>query len=189
MAQAARRVSKSAVDWTAFAQKVPSREQEVYRALKNRSDYFVNKVHSNPESLSKINFDHYKSALPGLKMVGEFEAAYSKVEVPYPVDSEKVADQIKADRAKAMSESDKLVKQLEHEKSLSALYLRKLDELPPLDKFTMEMEYDYFSWLNRTTHPQLYPADYAPAQPENLEYNDSKGLNWLLSKFKINVKV
>ena len=37
----------------------------------------LSRVHSNPESLGKIDFAHYKAALPGLKMVDEFEKAVS----------------------------------------------------------------------------------------------------------------
>ena len=33
------------------------------------------RVHSNPEAMGKIDFAHYKAALPGLKMVDEFEKA------------------------------------------------------------------------------------------------------------------
>ena len=43
MAANVRRISKSSVDWAAFYSKVPAREQELYRALKNRSDVFVTK--------------------------------------------------------------------------------------------------------------------------------------------------
>jgi len=41
---AARRLANSSVDWTAFYQRVPAREREIFRALKARSDAFVNKL-------------------------------------------------------------------------------------------------------------------------------------------------
>ncbi|KAF6017541.1 ATP5H [Bugula neritina] len=175
MAQAARRVSKSA--------------REVYRALKNRSDYFINKVHSNPESLGKIDFAHYKTALPGLKMVDEFEQAYGKVSIPYPKDPQDVTSKLNQEETKTLADSANLVKQLESEKVLSALYLKKLDELPKLADITMEMFYDYFPWTNPIgEQPKIFP--FTPEfQPENATLNESAGFNRILRKIGLNIKV
>lgn len=40
---AARRLAVSAVDWTAFKQRVPPRQQEFFKAFKSKNDNFVNR--------------------------------------------------------------------------------------------------------------------------------------------------
>lgn len=58
-----------------------------------------------------------------------------------------------------------------------------------MDTFTDEMLWDYFPWTNLSKHPQMYPAGHPMYQPENLTLNESVGINKLLSKIGINVKV
>ena len=40
---AARRLARSAVDWVAFKERVPLKQQEFYRAFKAKNDAFINK--------------------------------------------------------------------------------------------------------------------------------------------------
>lgn len=42
-AMAARRISKSAVDWIAFAERVPQAQKDAFRAFKAKSDAFITK--------------------------------------------------------------------------------------------------------------------------------------------------
>ena len=43
VAMAARRITKSAVDWVAFAERVPANQKEAFRALKQKSDELMAK--------------------------------------------------------------------------------------------------------------------------------------------------
>lgn len=187
MAAAARRVSKSSVDWATFYSKVPGREQELYRAMKSRSDYFINRVHSNPESLGKIDFAYYRTMLPALRMVDEFEAAYSKVQVPYPVDKQNTKDKIAKEEADMAQKSAQLVKELEHEKVLSTLYLEKLNALPSFDHWNDEMKVSYFPDLS--AEAKFDRIENNPKKTEYSDRNESVDLNNLLKKVGINVKI
>ena len=69
------------------------------------------------------------------------------------------------------------------------LQLAKMNELPAKEQFTIEMLNDYFPWTQvKGENPKLYPFNKA-AQPENLHLNESTGINNLLARVGLKVKV
>ena len=85
---AARRVSKTAVEWTAFSERIAPSKRESFRKFISLNDKFLGGVHQYPEQIPKIDFYHYKSRLANKAIVAEFEKAYAGVNVPYPKDPE-----------------------------------------------------------------------------------------------------
>ncbi|XP_019349906.1 ATP synthase subunit d, mitochondrial [Alligator mississippiensis] len=119
---AGRRVALKAIDWMAFAERVPLDQRVMFNTLKTTSDAISSRLTSLPEKPPAIDWAYYKKtiALPGL--VDEFEKKFSALKIPVPVDSEtaKVDAQEKATEKDAMAyvEASK-ARVVEYEKELA----------------------------------------------------------------------
>ncbi|XP_064618335.1 ATP synthase subunit d, mitochondrial-like [Liolophura sinensis] len=164
---AARRLAKSAVDWTAFAERVPPAQKEYFRAFKARSEGFVNRVHQYPEKLPAIDFAFYKRALASPALAEQFEKSYQGLNIPYPKDKSNLAAKVDSEKSAAEATSKSLVKELQEEISQAKQVLSKLDSLPPPEHMTLEMYSYYFPENdldpNKPTHwphtPEFQPAN------------------------------
>jgi len=165
---AARRVAKSAVDWAAFAERVPPNQREAYRAFKAKSDLFVSKVHRYPENLPAIDFAYYTSRLTNKTVAAEFEKAYKAVSVAYPKDKNNLKGQVDADEKHAQVTTQQYVTGLRKSIDESKALLSKIDSIPGPDVMTPDMYYDYFPdlALNPWERPDFYPHTKS-YQPEN----------------------
>ncbi|KAK9685343.1 ATP synthase D chain, mitochondrial (ATP5H) [Popillia japonica] len=99
---AAKRISQSAVNWAALAERVPEHQKQLFAAFKTKSDGYLRRVQGLPEAPPKIDWAFYKSKVPVAGMVAEFEKQYSALSIPYPPDTvssqiDAQADSIKSD--------------------------------------------------------------------------------------------
>lgn len=165
---AARRLAASAVDWTAFAERVHPHQMESFRAFRAKSDAFIAKIYRFPEALPKIDFAFYSSRVSNPAMVTEFEKAYQALNVPYPQDKNKVREQIAAEEKEAMGLSKQYIDESHKSVEDARLMLKKINELPPLDQMTHEMYYEYFPevYYKDKMDPTLWPHT-KWYQPEN----------------------
>ncbi|KAK7112680.1 ATP synthase subunit d, mitochondrial-like [Littorina saxatilis] len=156
---AARRIAKSAVDWVAFKERVPARQQEFYRAFKHRNDLFVNKVHQYPAELPKIDFAVYKARLPNPALADEFQKAYEGLNIPYPADKSSAVKQIEDEEKSAGALSKAYIAERQAEISDAKLLLSKIDSLPKPEEMTMEMYAYYFPDLaiDPVKRPTFWP--------------------------------
>jgi len=156
---AARRVAKSAVDWAAFAERVPPTQREAYRAFKAKSDMFVSKVHRYPENLATIDFASYTSRLTNKTVAAEFEKAYKAVSVAYPKDKNNLKAQIDAEEKHAQVTAQKYIGDLRKTIGESKALLSKIDSIPGPDVMTPDMYADYFPdlALNPWERPDFFP--------------------------------
>jgi len=156
---AARRVAKSAIDWAAFAERVPPNQREAYRAFKAKSDMFVSKVYRYPENLPAIDFAQYSSRLTNKTVAAEFEKAYKSVAIAYPKDKNGLKAQIDADEKQAQVETQKHVAELRKNIEESKALLSKIDSVPGPDVMTPDMYADYFPdlALNPWERPDFFP--------------------------------
>lgn len=141
---AAKRVSKSAVDWARFAAVCPKHQIDMLRAVKAKHDTFINKVHSLPENLPKIDFAAYKSRLPDPAMAERFEKAYAALSIPYPVDKANVMKQVEDEHLDNEKRAKKYIAEVEDAAKESKVFLSKIDSLPQLEDMTIEMFNYYF---------------------------------------------
>nr|XP_061792286.1 ATP synthase subunit d, mitochondrial-like isoform X1 [Nerophis lumbriciformis] len=70
---AGRRIALKAIDWVAFAERVPPNQKGMFNALKTRTDAISAKLASLPESPVAIDWSFYKTAVAKAGMVDEFE--------------------------------------------------------------------------------------------------------------------
>jgi len=165
---AARRVAKSAVDWAAFAERVPPNQKDAFRAFRQKSDMFVSKVHRFPENLPQIDFATYASKLSTPALVTEFEKAYKALTVAYPKDKNNMRTQIDAEEKEAQGQTKKWIAEARKQIDDSKAMLDKIDSVPSPDTMTHEMYADYFPEQARNPweRPTFWPHTKS-YQPEN----------------------
>jgi F-type H+-transporting ATPase subunit d len=164
---AAKRVASSAVNWAAFAERVPPNQKDAFRSFKAKSDLFISRVHRYPEDLPQIDFAYYTSRIsPAL--VSEFEKSYKGLSVPYPKDKNNVKAQIDAQEKEATVEAKTRIKEANKVIEDSKAMLKKIDSVPGPDVMTHEMYADYFPdhARNPWDRPTFWPHTKA-YQPEN----------------------
>ena len=154
---AARRVSKTAVDWVAFSERVPPNQKEAFRALKAKSDGFLAKVHSHPEVMPEINFSKYRSRLANPALVDQMEKGLQSLSIPYPTDHKNIKAAVDTQAKAALASRDTAIKELENSivgtRDLGAM----IDKIPPLKDMTHEMYYEYFPHNNPYENPTFFP--------------------------------
>uniref|UniRef100_A0A8C6UNN2 ATP synthase subunit d, mitochondrial n=1 Tax=Neogobius melanostomus TaxID=47308 RepID=A0A8C6UNN2_9GOBI len=150
---AGRRVAVKAIDWLAFAERVPPNQKSMFNALKTRSDAIAAKLASLPETPVVIDWNKYRKAvaLPG--MVDEFEKKFSALTIPEPVDTQ--TSRINAQEAEA---NQSALAYIEQSKARVALYEKQLDKFKnmiPFDQMTIEDLNEAFpeTKLDKVKHP------------------------------------
>lgn len=81
---ASRAVSKVKADWSKLSSAIHSSELPKLNKLKSQIDATAIKVSSLPESLSKIDWAHYKAHAANPKLVEEIEKKYSSIKLNAP---------------------------------------------------------------------------------------------------------
>jgi len=165
---AARRIAKSAIDWAAFAERVPPNQREAFRAFKARSDFFIARVHRFPEKLPEIDFAYYKGRLSSPAVVDEYEKAYKALAVAYPKDKGNVKAQIDEQEKQAQEVTKQQIADARKSIDEAKALLGKIDSVPSPDVMTQEMYADYFpeQALNPWERPTFWPHTKS-YQPEN----------------------
>nr|ABO26657.1 putative mitochondrial ATP synthase [Haliotis discus discus] len=156
---AARRIAKSAVDWTAFAERVPANQRDFFRAFKAKSESIVNRVHQYPESLPKLDFSFYKARLANPAVAEQFEKQYQNVSVPFPKDKNNLLQEVDTQEKKAEADSKAFVGVLQGQIKEARMMLDKLGSIPPPDQMTHEMYAYYFpdKSLDPVSKPTFWP--------------------------------
>ncbi|XP_066987537.1 ATP synthase subunit d, mitochondrial [Macrobrachium rosenbergii] len=153
---AAKRVAASAVDWAAFAARVPEAQKPMFNAFKGKSDAFLRKVLSLPEASPKINFAEYKAriAIPG--MVDEFQKQYDALKIPYPADT--VSSEIDAVEKEAAAEVQGFIKASNDRIATLQADLVRWEGMIPYDQMTMEEWAEAFPEQSiSATNPTMWP--------------------------------
>ncbi|XP_069608253.1 ATP synthase subunit d, mitochondrial [Ranitomeya imitator] len=133
---AGRRAAIKAVDWMAFAERVPPNQKTMFNALKTRSDAIAAKLTSLPDKPPTIDWAFYRTAIAKAGLVNEFETKFNATTIPEPKDTqtEKLSAQEQESNKSALSyieESKARVAQYEKE-------LAKFRNMIPFDQMTIE---------------------------------------------------
>ncbi|XP_059196045.1 ATP synthase subunit d, mitochondrial [Centropristis striata] len=139
---AGRRVALKAIDWLAFAERVPPNQKAMFNSLKTRSDAIAAKFVSLPEAPAAIDWSYYRSTVARAGMVDEFEKKFKAVQIPEPVDTQTAA--INALEAESNKNATAYV---EESKARIAQYEKELDKFKnmiPFDQMTIEDLNDTF---------------------------------------------
>ncbi|XP_008315726.1 ATP synthase peripheral stalk subunit d, mitochondrial [Cynoglossus semilaevis] len=139
---AGRRVALKAIDWVAFAERVPANQKAMFNALKTRSDAISAKLSSLPEAPAAIDWNFYKTTVANRAMVDDFEKKFKALQVPQPTDTQ--TSTINAEEAEANKGAAAYI---EASNARIAHYEKELDKLKnmiPFEQMTVEEFNDYF---------------------------------------------
>ena len=159
---AAKRFVKSSIDWAAFAERVPARDKIKFQQFKAKVDNYTKNLMSLPEKPPTIDFATYRSRLPNVAMVNEFEKQYNSLKIPYPAD--KLTPLIDAQEKEAEVEIQSL-------KEITDLMCKCVDKeiqwlknMMPFDQMSMDDYNDYFpdNPNNMYKYPNFWPHDEPP---------------------------
>ncbi|KAK5866207.1 hypothetical protein PBY51_020414 [Eleginops maclovinus] len=156
---AGRRVAVKAVDWLAFAERVPPNQKSMFNALKTRSDAIAAKLRSLPETPAAIDWNLYRSTVAKAGMVNDFEAKFKALQIPQPVDT-----QTAAINAQEIETDKDALSYIEASKARVAEYEKELDKFKnmiPVEQMTIEDLNNYFP--ETKLDKEKYP--YWPHQP------------------------
>ncbi|KAL6481647.1 hypothetical protein MHYP_G00097270 [Metynnis hypsauchen] len=131
-----RRAALKAIDWLAFAERIPPNQRGMFNSLKTRSDAVSAKLASLPEAPAAIDWAYYRGVVAKPGMVDEFEKKFSALKVPEPADTQTSA--INAQEAEANKNA---VSYVEASKARIASYekeLEKFKSMIPFDQMTIE---------------------------------------------------
>ncbi|XP_036928551.1 ATP synthase subunit d, mitochondrial-like [Acanthopagrus latus] len=150
---AGRRVALKALDWVAFAERVPPNQRTMFNALKTRSDAIAAKLTSLPETPAAIDWSYYRGAVAKAGMVDDFEKKFKALQIPEPVDTQTSA--ISAQEAESNKSAEAYI---EASKARIAGYeaqLSKFQNMIPFDQMTIEDLNDTFpeTKLDKVKYP------------------------------------
>jgi len=165
---ASKRIAAHTVNWSVFGSRIPQGQVSQYNAFKSKSDGYVVKVGSLPESIPQINWAQYegKVAVPGL--VENFKKAYGAVTIPYPTD--KYTSAIEAQEAETDKEIKEFVADRQAEIAAMEADLARLHTMPPPSEMYMEEFWEAFpeTKIDMWEKPTVWPHD-EESQPEYIE--------------------
>ncbi|XP_035515206.1 ATP synthase subunit d, mitochondrial-like [Morone saxatilis] len=150
---AGRRMALKAIDWVAFAERIPPNQKSMFNALKTRSDTIAAKLSSLPEAPAAIDWSYYRSAVAKAGLVDEFEKKFKALQIPEPIDTQTSAinlQSVEADKsATAYIEASK-ARVAEYQKELD-----KFNNMIPFDQMTIEDLNDTFpeTKLDKVKYP------------------------------------
>ncbi|XP_029456437.1 ATP synthase subunit d, mitochondrial isoform X1 [Rhinatrema bivittatum] len=133
---ASRRVAVKAIDWVAFAERVPPNQKTMFNAFKNQSDAIAARLTSLPERPPAIDWDFYRKVIAKPGMVDEFEKKFNALIVPEPTDTQSAkinAQEQEASKDAAAYVEDSKIRIIQYEKEL-----KKFQNMIPFDQMTIE---------------------------------------------------
>jgi len=175
---ASKRIAAHTVNWSVFGSRIPQNQVAQFNAFKSKSDGYVVKVASLPESIPQINWAQYEGrvAVPGL--VDNFKKAYAAVTVPYP--SDKYSAAIDTEAAEADKEMKEYIAARKAEIAAMEVELARLHSMPPPTEMYMEEFYEAFPdrAIDCWDKPTVWPHN-EESQPEYCEKMFKEG-KWSL---------
>ncbi|XP_056257509.1 ATP synthase subunit d, mitochondrial [Seriola aureovittata] len=150
---AGRRAALKAIDWVAFAERVPPNQRTMFNNLKTRSDAISAKLASLPEKPAAIDWSYYRSAVAKAGMVDEFEKKFSTLKVPEPVDTQTAL--INSQEAEASTTAAAYMKASKARVTQYEQELDKFKNMIPFDQMTIEDLNETFpeTKLDKVKHP------------------------------------
>lgn len=140
----AKRIAKTSIEWSKLQNLLPKDQQHVYTSLLSKNTQYSLKLASLPANLPKIDFEAYKKQLPNPTAIAALEKGYLSFQAPEPKDNDNLLSKIdqmeKDENAKLVEFLKSVSKEIE---SLNAEKF-KLNNIPPLEEMTAELEVYYF---------------------------------------------
>ncbi|KAG7297956.1 hypothetical protein JYU34_018710 [Plutella xylostella] len=134
--------AKSSINWVEMEKKVALNQKAQYMAFKAKSDSYLRKVQSFPETPPPIDWELYKKTVPVEGMVDMFRQCYQQLKVPYPQDTQTA--QIEEQWKQVKEEIQKYKTERNVEIAAAKKELARIAALPKFDDMTMEMFFELY---------------------------------------------
>ncbi|RNA44878.1 ATP synthase subunit mitochondrial [Brachionus plicatilis] len=141
---AARRVSKSSVDWAKLQKVLPQGQQSIYSNLLAKNYQYTSVIASLPDNLPKIDFESYRKQLANPSAIDKLEKGYLAFQAPYPKDTENAVSKIDQSEKEEVARLTEFLKQISQATETLKAEKFKLNNIPPLEEMTMELDAYYF---------------------------------------------
>ncbi|NP_001084993.1 ATP synthase peripheral stalk subunit d L homeolog [Xenopus laevis] len=150
---ATRRAALKAIDWMAFAERVPPNQKAMFNALKTRSDTVAGKLASLPEKPPTIDWAFYRVAVQKAGMVDEFEKKFSSITVPVPKDTQ--TEKINLQEQESVKLAESYIQESKTRVSQYEKELERYKNMIPFDQMTFEDLHEAFpeTKLDKEKHP------------------------------------
>ncbi|XP_046403733.1 ATP synthase subunit d, mitochondrial [Ischnura elegans] len=164
---AARRITKSSINWQAMLDRVHPEQQSYFVAFKAKADNYLRRVMANPAALPKIDWAHYKKSVPVAGMVDTFQKQYESIQIPYPPDT--MTASVEAQEKEVMAEVKKFVAESNTRITEYQKELDHLNSLLPINQMTMEDYKDAYPELalDGEKRPTFWP--HTPEEQPGME--------------------
>ncbi|KAM6317258.1 ATP5H synthase, partial [Podargus strigoides] len=139
---AGRRAAIKAIDWAAFAERVPPNQKAMFNALKTRNDALSARLAALPEKPPTIDWSHYKAVIAKAGMVDEFQKKFSALKIPEPVDTQTA--KIDAQEQEATKSGAEYVQASKARVAQYEQQLQKLRSMIPFEQMTLEDFHEAF---------------------------------------------
>ncbi|CAG0917463.1 unnamed protein product [Notodromas monacha] len=155
---ATRRFTKSAVDWAALYERVPSNQKTNLAAFRNKSETYMRKLLAFPENPPKINWDMYRQSISVPAFVDAMKQQYESVKVPYPAD--KYTADVAAQEKEAEESTVKFIKDSNDRITIYQNELAIWDDMISLEEMTEEDFLDAFPQIAiNPEKPSIWPHE------------------------------
>ncbi|XP_028842784.1 ATP synthase peripheral stalk subunit d, mitochondrial [Denticeps clupeoides] len=150
---AGRRAALKAVDWIAFAERVPPNQRAMFNNLKTQSDAISAKLASLPEKPASIDWSYYRKNVAKAGMVDEFEKKFTALQIPVPVDTQ--TTKINAQEQEANKSAAEYIEASKARIGQYEKELEKFRNMIPFDQMTVDDLNDTFpeTKLDKQKHP------------------------------------
>uniref|UniRef100_A0A8D0KP58 ATP synthase subunit d, mitochondrial n=1 Tax=Salvator merianae TaxID=96440 RepID=A0A8D0KP58_SALMN len=158
---AGRKAALKAIDWLAFAERVPPNQKAMFNAFKTRSDAVAGKLAALPETPPAIDWAYYRKVIAKPGMVDEFENKFKALKIPEPVDTQsaKIAEEEK----EASKQTAEFIKASNARIAEYQEQIQKFKNMIPFELMTLDDFYEAFP----ETKPDTEKYPFWPHRPLN----------------------
>ncbi|CAI9546030.1 unnamed protein product [Staurois parvus] len=133
---AGRRAAVKAVDWVAFAERIPSNQKPMFNALKTRSDTLASKLSSLPVKPPTIDWAYYRTAIVKAGLVDEFEKKFNALAIPEPKDTQ--TEKINVQEQEANKSALTFIEESKSRVTVYEKELAKYKNMIPIEQMTFD---------------------------------------------------
>jgi len=154
---AAKRITQSSMDWSKFATIVPKSEKQFFNAFKAKSDGYLRRMLSYPETAPKIDWTYYRKNIIAQSVVDQLEASYKALNIAYPKDT--LSDQITAQEAENEKDVQAFISDSRQVQAEASKLLEKFKVMIPVnDMCEEEYALTFPDWsVRQTVQPSWWP--------------------------------
>ncbi|CAG0887339.1 unnamed protein product [Cyprideis torosa] len=153
---AARRITKSAIDWGAFAERVPKDQYNMFTAFRSKSEQYVRKMQALPMDPPKIDWSNYTARVMNPAVVEGLKKQYESIKVPYPADNvTKLVDEQEKQEEPRIQE---FIAQSQARSKEVQAELAKFEDMTPILEWTTEEFVDAFPKTYDPYRPSMPPG-------------------------------